>query len=147
MPVRIEGSDSLMRKLAGLREAVRGEMLERAVVAGALLVQNDAKRRAPFLTGTLRRSIHIGGHDELNSDGESGNVPGPEITPTEIAVYIGTDVAYARRIENGFSGADRLGRTYSQPAQPYLRPALDENQAAVRHEVGEALRDLIRAAI
>lgn len=147
MPVRIDGSDSLMRKLAALSEAAQGQMLERAMVAGALIVQNAAKEQAPFVTGTLRRSIHIGGHDELNPDGEGGNVPEPEIDGATVTVYIGTDVEYARRIEYGFNGTDSLGRQYSQAAQPYLRPAADENQAAVRTEVGEALRDLIRASI
>lgn len=147
MPVRIDGSDSLMRKLSALAEAAQGQMLERAMVAGALIVQNAAKQQAPFLTGTLRRSIHIGGHEEMNPDGEGGNVPEPEVDGASVAVYIGTDVEYARRLEYGFNGTDSLGRQYSQAAQPYLRPAADENQAAVRTEVGEALRDLIRASI
>ena len=147
MPVRIDGSESLMRKLSALAEAAQGQMLERAMVAGALIVQNAAKQQSPFLTGTLRRSIHIGGHEELNPDGEGGNVPEPEIDGASVAVYIGTDVEYARRIEYGFNGTDSLGRQYSQAARPYLRPAADENQAAVRTEVGEALRELIRASI
>lgn len=146
MPVRIEGSESLMRKLGALQDAVRGKMLERAVVTGALLVQNDAKIRAPYISGTLKRSIHIGGHEDENPDGEGGGLPDPEVSSTEVAVYIGSNEPYARRIEMGFSGSDRLGRTYNQPAKPYLRPALDENQAAVRQEIGAALRDLIRAA-
>lgn len=147
MPVRIEGSEALMRKLAALSEAAQGQMLERAMVAGALIVQNAAKEQAPFLTGTLRRSIHIGGHEELNPDGEGGNVPDPEVDGVAVTVYIGTDVAYARRLEYGFNGTDSLGRQYSQAARPYLRPAADENQAAVRTEVGEALRELIRNAV
>lgn len=147
MPVRIDGSESLMRKLSALAEAAQGQMLERAMVAGALIVQNAAKEQAPFLTGTLRRSIHIGGHEELNPDGEGGNVPEPEVDGASVAVYVGTDVEYARRIEYGFNGTDSLGRQYSQAAQPYLRPAADENQAAVRTEVGEALRELIRNAV
>lgn len=149
MPVRaqIHGAESLTRKLAALQDATRGRMLERAVVAGALLVQNSAKVNAPFRTGTLRRSIHIGGHANLNPDGVAGKVSDPEIDDNSVAVFVGTDVEYARRIEYGFEGADRLGRTFHQPAQAYLRPAVDENRREVVQEIGEALRDLIRAAV
>ena len=149
MPVRaqIRGAESLTRKLAALQDITRGRMLERAVVAGALLVQNAAKENAPFRTGTLRRSIHIGGHADLNPDGVAGKVNDPEVDDTSVAVFVGTDVEYARRIEYGFEGADRLGRTFHQPAQPYLRPAVDETRREVVQEIGEALRDLIRAAV
>jgi len=35
-------------------------------------------------------------------------------------------VVYARRIELGFQGKDRLGRSFGQPALPYLSPAADD---------------------
>lgn len=149
MPVQMQlsGSESLSRKLQALSEAARSQALEGAIVAGALLVQNAAKDNAPFVFGTLRRSIHIGGHEDLNPDGVGGQLPDPEVEGGRATVYVGTDVEYARRIEMGFEGEDSRGRTYHQAAQPYLRPAIDENQQAVSHEVGEALRDLLRAAL
>lgn len=149
MPVRMQlsGSESLAQKLQALSAAARSQALEQATVAGALLVQNAAKEAAPWITGTLRRSIHIGGHADLNPDHVEGKLPDPDVSGDHVTVYVGTDVEYARRIEFGFDGPDALGRTYHQPAQPYLRPALDENQAAVQREVGEALRDLLRAAL
>lgn len=149
----VSGSDSLKRKLEALGESVQGRMLERALVAGALIIQNAAKENAPYRTGNLRRSIHIGGHEDLAPDRQgieqaTGQaVPAPEVRDADVAVYVGTDVEYARRIEYGFSGADALGREINQPAQPYLRPAVDENGDAVNQEVSDALRDLIRAAI
>jgi Bacteriophage HK97-gp10, putative tail-component len=126
---------------------VSGRMLERSLVAGALLVQNDAKERAKWVTGNLRRSIHIGGHTDKASDwnGEGGEVTQPQVSPKRVAVVVGTNVEYARRIEYGFNGTDSRGRRYNQAAQPYLRPALDENRAAVQQEVAKALRDLIKA--
>lgn len=149
MPVRMQlsGSESLAQKLQALSDAARGQALEQALVAGALLVQNAAKENTPWKSGTLRRSIHIGGHADKNPDMVEGQLPEPEIGGSSATVYVGTDVEYARRIEYGFEGQDALGRTYHQPAQPYLRPAIDENQAAVQREVGEALRDLLRAAL
>lgn len=149
MPVQMQlsGSESLSRKLQALNEATRGRALEQAMIAGALLVQNAAKEAAPWKSGTLRRSIHIGGHADLNPDAVDGQVPDPDVSGDSVTVYVGTDVEYARRIEYGFEGEDSRGRMYHQPAQPYLRPAIDENQAAVQREVGEALRDLLRAAL
>lgn len=149
--VRIEGSDSLAMKLRALGQAVTGRTAERAVVAGALIIQNEAKRRAAYRTGTLRRSIHIGGHTDLASDYQKPpdvpELPPPDVGAHDVEVYVGTNLEYARRIEYGFQGADSLGRVYNQAAQPYLRPALDENGAAVRQEIAEALGDLIRAAV
>lgn len=155
MPITmsVQGSESLNRKLNALGAAAKGQAMERALVAGALIVQNAAKQRAPYRTGNLRRSIHIGGHEDLAPDHTgiqrtSGNpVPPPEHNGAEVAVYVGTNVEYARRIEYGFSGPDALGREINQPAQPYLRPAMDENQDAVKNEVQNALRIVIRAAV
>jgi len=141
---KITGDKQLIAKLERLSSELRGKTLERALVAGALIIQNDAKRKAPYLTGNLRRSIHIGGHDDLNPDAgnivdRSGNrVPNPVVSATTVAVYVGTDVNYAAAVEFG---------SKTQRAQPYLRPAVDENQAAVGKEIGGALKDLIEAAV
>jgi len=74
-----------------------------ALKAGALLIQNDAKKRAPYLTGTLRRSIHTE---------QTGKT----------SVKVGTDVEYAIFQEYG---------TSKMAARPYLRPAFDENRQKV----------------
>lgn len=72
---------------------------------------NDVKEGAPYLTGTLRRSIHVGEVGE-----ESG----------KFYVMVGTDLPYARRLEYGFyDKTDSLGRHYYQLSQPYFRPPLD----------------------
>ena len=62
-------------------------------------------------------------------------------------VLIGTDVPYAARLEYGYVGPDSLGRTFHQPARPYLRPAFDNNKDAAIREVGEALADLLEKAV
>jgi HK97 gp10 family phage protein len=127
--VSIKGGPELARKLGRLSDAAAGDALEQALTAGALLVRDDAQEKAPYRTGTLRKSIHTETREK---------------TRTQVTVVVGTDVPYARRQELGFSGIDSLGRKYNQPARPYLRPALDENKGAVAREVGEALRDLLR---
>jgi len=72
-------------------------------LAGAY-VEGLAAAMAPIKTGNLRSSLsHLVAHP---------------------IVRVGTLVEYAARIEYGYSGTDSRGRTYHQPAQPYLRPAL-----------------------
>lgn len=144
MRLQIHGSQGLKRKLDSLGSSMTGQTMVRALTAGALLIQNEAKRRAPYQTGNLRRSIHIGGHDDLNPEGANiigkgpSPVPEPEIGETRASVYVGTDVEYAGWVELG---------TSKMTAQPYLRPAADTQGDAIRGEAAAALRDLVRAAV
>lgn len=145
--VSIRGGMELVAKLKKLSDEVAGEALENAVVSGALLVQNRAKENAPFITGNLRRSVHIGGHSgesELAASETGTDIGGNKSDRDHAEVLVGTNVEYARRIEYGFSGTDSLGRSYNQPPQPYLRPAMDEKKSAVAKEIGEALKILLR---
>lgn len=142
----LTGDKELARQLARLEDAVRGKMLLRALVSGALLVSNEAKTNAPFLSGNLRRSIHIGG------EGVGGETTGTDIggqtSGKDFAeVQVGTNVEYAARQEFGFSGADSLGRVYHQPARPYLRPALESTRGEVQTEIVGAVRALLRRAV
>jgi HK97 gp10 family phage protein len=141
--ITITGERELMRKFGQLSEAVQAKKLEQALITGALVIQNAAKVKAPYISGNLRRSIHIGGHEDLAKDykdivDSSGvPVPRPELAKDTVAVYVGTDVNYAPAVEYG---------TRTRRPKPYLRPAADENKDAVKREVREALRDLVRAA-
>lgn len=165
----MHGGPELAAKLRRLSDDMAGQALEDAATAGALLVQNEAKRKAPWRTGNLRRSIHVGGHTEKSEVGSAAksdlvevltktgkhyktrrykgstgtDIGGNEHSRTRAKVLVGTNVEYARRIEYGFSGTDSLGRHYNQPAHPYLRPAFDEKAAAVVKAVGVALRKLL----
>ena len=97
---------------------------------------NAAKVMVPVLTGNLARSIHIGGFgDGLEQPTEGTNIGQPS---SEHAVSVGTNVVYARAVEYGSAG---------RAAQPYLRPALDENRPAMMREFADALEDLLRASM
>lgn len=145
MPISVsltQGGKGNLKRLAKLAD---DEVKAKALVAAGLLVVNAAKAKAPYQTGNLRRSIHIGGHTDAT--------PLQSTTGTDIggeeknAILVGTNVEYAARQEYGFSGEDSLGRSYNQPARPFLRPALDENVDDVRREFEEALSDLIQAKV
>ena len=103
-----------------IRDNTRGVLNEvdrrisQNLVTAALMVERTAKQTVPVLTGALKRSIT---HE-------------PEVPKREVRV--GSNLEYARRVELGFTGKDKLGRYYNQAAKPYLRPALEQNMPAIR---------------
>lgn len=116
--VVITGDDEVKRRLAAMGAKAQPALVL-AIKAGALIVQTDAKVRAPKLTGNLARSIHI------------------EPLPGETGVAVGTDVEYA------------MAQEYGQPelhipAQPYLRPAMDQNLGRVGATIAATLKKLIQ---
>ena len=130
MDIVITGDTEVARFLSKCGDRVQGSHLENACKAGALLLQNRMKELAPVLTGTLRRSIHT----ESTGGGSS------------VEISVGTNVPYAKRLEFGFSGTDSLGRTYNQPARPYMRPAMEQTRTQVVSEIAASLRRLLEAA-
>lgn len=144
--IEVVGLKDLERKLKAMGGAA-SDALEVAVQAGGLIVQNDAKKRAPYLTGTLRRSIHM---ETI------------EKTRDKVVVSVGTNVIYAAIQEFGGiikakkapflvfrSKSGRLVRTKSVyiPPRPYLRPAKEENMTKILHEIRDVLREVILGAV
>ena len=101
--------------ISSVRNAKRG-----GLEAASLIVEGSATLRAPVDTGNLRSSIT----HRVVSDEEA---------------RVGTNVDYAARIEFGFKDTDKLGRSYNQAAQPYLRPALDNNKARIEKMIGDVI--------
>jgi len=89
---------------------------ETALKLAANEYKNDVQTGAPYKTGTLRRSIHVEPVSGIIKDGEG-----------RAYVLVGTGLKYARRLEYGFIGPDKLGRIYNQAPHPYFRPPLDTN--------------------
>lgn len=164
---QIKGVRELSAKLSALGVNV-GKGTEQAVVAGALVLQNGMKIRAPRRTGTLRRSIHIGGHEDQAPDFSTGltgrstqRVPRPVVSKDQVTVYVGSDLEYAAIQEFGgeirpvrarvlrfqVNGEWVAAKRVRIPARPYVRPAFDEDGDAAVREIGEAFRDIIRAAV
>ena len=144
----LSGDKELQRQLSRLGDAARGKTLKNALVSGALLVVNEAKEIAPYLTGNLRRSLHVGGNNGgLEGDTTGTDIGGEQIGRDYVEVAVGTNVEYAARREFGFVGADSLGRVYHDPAQPFLRPALESTKGEVEHEIEGAVRAQLRKAV
>jgi HK97 gp10 family phage protein len=59
---------------------------------------------------------------------------------------VGSDMDYACRLEYGYTGPDKLGRTFHQAPRPYLRRAIDENKDNVNEAFREKFEDVLRGA-
>jgi HK97 gp10 family phage protein len=130
--IKITGDKELLAKFKRMGAAAQGATLVHAATAGILPIQNEAIVKVAKDTGTLARSIHT---ETLKS------------SRSYVEVTTGTDVVYAARIEFGFMQADKLGRHYNQPAQPYMRPAFDTKKKEAENETKAALSDLIYGSI
>ncbi len=145
----ITGLKDLSRKFSRLSDIGRGQTLFRAGVVGMLVIVNEAKRLAAYKTGTLRRSIHVGGAAGETPDFQGGLDGGysdlgqGEIGTMTAEVFGGTDVPYARRIELGFEDTDSAGRSFHQKARPFLRPAFDTKREEAVEAMRRAFADLI----
>lgn len=132
------------KKLAAL-QAGAADALELALKAGAMIVQNEAKARAPKRTSALRRSIIV----EVRRNG------------TTIEARIGPTVEYGKYIEYGTGiyaeggngrktpwvvslGGGKFFTTRGQRPRPYLRPAFDEKREAALATMGKAFAKLFR---
>lgn len=89
---------------------------ERTIQQIAVFVEAEAKLRTPVKTGHLRRSIS----HETQSDENTSKA------------YIGTNVEYAPYVEFGVASKNI-------PAQPYLRPAIEENRDKIRDMIREGM--------
>jgi HK97 gp10 family phage protein len=126
----LEGVDDLAAAIKRLSEDVQGEHLRGAAAAGAEITRDVASQLAP-----------------VSADGSHGHAPGflaahieAEVkftrTQDKAEVHVGMhkDAWYGRLQETG---------TQFQPAQPFLRPALD----ATKDDVVAEIRDQLRARI
>ncbi len=125
--------DSLISKLDKLSSAELEEALNKACI----LVENDAKRKCPVDTGQLRQSI------THTINGATGIVG----TNVEYAPYVeyGTGIfaAAGNGRQDRWSYEDAEGNWHStigQHPQPFLEPALAENEKEIIQLFKEQIR-------
>lgn len=126
--VRVTGIDTLRRKLGDRADAPINRFLDR----GAFFIQSAARVEAPVDTGRLRNSIAVDAPDN-RSRLIGTNVTyapfqefgtRPHFVPRQ---HIGT---WARR--HGFGDT---GIMVSGKAQPFMKPAADQAESAIRSMV------------
>lgn len=143
--VRVTADPKLARAMRKLQDpALVEKMLENALVAGALQIVNAAKIRAPYKTGNLRRSIHVGGHIDADpqTQMDMADTTGTDIGGAgrygshQVRVRVGTNVEYAAPLEYRNAGA-----------RAYMRPAADEAKADAIRDMHDALADQLAKVV
>lgn len=154
-------ADKVIFKMAGLRELgeniakmnaqMQRKIIKSAVTAGARVIVQDARRRAPVKTGALRRSI------ESLRDKEFSRL-GYEVRAVSVFKVPGV---YANTKENVRKG--RAGKTYlqdgptfywkfnelgtvRQPAKPFIQPALSENIGKITQVMANKIAEQLAKA-
>ena len=119
----VRGADNVVRNIGKAAKALGGPGILPAVQSGGNILVNGFKRRAPFLSGNLRRSYH-------QEDGR--------VTAESASVICGTDVEYAIYQEFG---------TRFQAGTPHVRPTIDEDRSKVLAEIADAAQALLEGAL
>lgn len=148
----IEGAEELERKLNSISDGMKKEIIEKAVRKGIQTVRAEAVLMCPVDTGELRISIKT--NVEVSSDTAFGIV----YTNKEYAPYVefGTGPAGQENHseispevspeyrQTGWSYKDENGEwiyTNGQPAQPFLYPALKNNETKVKKQIMDEIKD------
>lgn len=140
MKITLEGFEEVVETIEGL---VDPQELEKAMAKAVLLVERDAKMRAPRDTGDLARSIT----SKVETSG--GEVEGTVFTPLFYAPYVEYGTGLFAEDGNGRKDVpwhyqDDAGNwhtTSGQHPQPFMRPALDENREEILRILKGALTE------
>lgn len=133
--VRIEGIEEMMKNSKAITKASM-DVLGKAALAGADIIRDDARSRAPQKSGNLKRGIISAITWERNTTVAFAGA-GMDRNMNNIFVKYsksGKRYYYPSSVEYGHKGA---------PPHPFLRPALDSNRTKIR----KAVADVVKAAI
>ena len=101
-------------------------------------VSRDKGGRMPVITNKLRGSLQSSIAGGASGEGEASHIlVGATMTGGDVATFTWT-AEYARRVNNGFTGADSLGRKYSQVGAHFVEGAVDQWPAIVRASIRKA---------
>lgn len=116
--ITIVGDKEVMARLTAMGVKAQPALVL-AIKAGAFIIQNDAKVRAPVKTGNLMRSIHM---EQLGGG---------------LGIAVGTNLVYAATQEYG-------DPSRNIPEHAYLRPAWDQNIGRVAATIGATLTKVLQ---
>ena len=123
--VTVEGLKDLERRLALLSADMGGKIARGATSAGARVIQKDAKRRAPRLTGKGAESIVVKREKNTQLAAEYAvgwKKPRKKGDP---------DSFYMKFLEFG---------TVKMAAKPHIRPAFDSQKGAAVDKIAQVLK-------
>jgi len=148
---------NLKEALSKLPQREVKEMLTDALLPGAQVFMEVAKRLAPFDQGPLRHSIHIGGHTELSDEWNPSEGLGYRDlgNPGSMRQIMGTTMIYAKVHEYGATikaknapylvfrtddGAWHSVKEVRIPPRPYMRPAFEGEKAQAIRKIAETVQ-------
>lgn len=154
----LEGADELIEKLNSISNEMKTEILEKAVGQGTQIVRREAVLLCPVDTGELRQSI------KTSVEAAGDEVNGITYTNKEYAAYV--EFGTGPKGEESHSGISpditpsytQQGWSYKnddgewiytngQPAQPFMYPALKNNEDKVTKRVKEVISDELRKLV
>lgn len=167
--MEIQGTDRLIRKFRRMGSQQMNQTMQRAVHNAAKIIQAEAKLRAPANTGELRSKI------KTRSKMDGNKAVGEIFVASEYGVYVefgtgpkgaanhaGTSpkisVSYRStpwyvhesQIDIGpyhFAKRGEFYKIYGQAAQPYLYPALKDNEKRVTKNIDNYVKRKIREMV
>jgi HK97 gp10 family phage protein len=152
--VRLDGVKRLQKKLAELPRSARGKISRRAVNAGSLIVLQSARRKVPTRSKVTKKSLGRKG-----KTGKKGyfsvvgprhgfkvvNNTGQTYDPAKMAHLIeGGTRPHKIVIRSRFGKPLATPQTINHPgsrAQPFVRPALQDNRSAVINAITQKMRE------
>lgn len=137
--VKIDGLSDLGKRLSTLSADMQGKVARAATAAGAVVIKNAAIQKAPEDTGNLKRNIIAKRIPKSQTDLSSEHivtVRKGKKTAKQKAAGI-RDAYYASWVEFG---------TVKMAAQPFLRPAFDQNKETAVDAIKNRLEARIKKA-
>lgn len=116
---KVEGIEDLMARINSLGESIATRTENKALREGAKVLQKGISKRAPWDTGDLAENIVISGVKQS----EAGKY-----------IEVGPDKKH-------FYGLFHEFGTVKMPAQPFMGPALEEEEKAVMNKIAGVLRE------
>jgi HK97 gp10 family phage protein len=136
--VRIEGLAELERALLQLPAKLTRQVLERSLLAGGRVVVAEAKRRAPLLTGELRRNIRAIRNRRDRRYSATIDVGVRKLSKKQIR-KLRTRKGRANASDPFYWRFQEFG-TSKMRARPFLRPAFEAKKVDAAFRIKDEIR-------
>lgn len=130
LQIRVDGLAALMQTLDGLKLSLRNRVIRAATTKAGRIVSKSAKQLVAVDTGRLKRSIGVK-VKAFPKRGAAVAIIGPRRGfKADVHGQTVDPVRYGHFVE--------LGRVGATP-RPFLRPAIEQNRAAIRTAMAETI--------
>lgn len=155
--IKVDGIEGLEKNINNVQDKIAAALAP-AALAGADIIRDEARRRAPFKTGALKKGIiskitwakgksvafaGAGMDKEMNNVfAKFGADPGKRAKLTEAKTLKALLKAPAPK-RYYYPAAQEYG-TKHMPANPYMRPAFDSKKNAAKNEVKKIITAVLK---